>query len=1168
MSRLANRLAILWAVAGVLLLSVSAAWSQTDVRIGTEDAGEVIRIEIIYPESSGGDLLVDAEIVAGAVLQARFSEPIRADATGLSDILPDLIARARIDPDGSILRIALNREVEPRVSISHNLVAIDLAAPGTEPLPDIVSPYEIAERRAEALAQEQAVRAAEDAARPLPPLPMTVAYGEASEYTRIEFNWPEAISYELNQDGDVAELSFERAAEVNLSELTGRPPRLVDSVTNTSSDRSFSLRLELDPDVEARIWDEGRRVILDLTDPAALGAEELLSALNDYAQAQQAALEEEVDEVGDPVTLETAEETPTDSADDTTLETTDDGSQSEGDQTDNSENSNGEANTENAAQDIDSVSSDIVETPEPVAQSESDPVLEETNPTTNPVPEDGIVRGSFRSRDDDLVLTFDWNALPGAAVYKRGGAYWIVFDASAALLTDPLDGVVRQRILDVESWRGDDFSAMRLATNRTTQIDIQPDGTNWVLTLADVLETAPRSIVLTREVQPREPALIDIELETLHDIVEFMDPLVGDRLWIVTSDGPKAGVITERQFLEAGFLPSVQGLAIRPLTDDLTISRVPGGAHISRPGGLSLTRPLEELEEMSSAPVSPAAFDFASWRGTHPYREERQILSRQASSMDPDDLLDLARFYLAWEMAPETLGTLNLVVESRPRQANDARINAMRGAASYMMGRLEEARRYFTVPQLINDPSAQNWLGLIAVDQSNWAEARRRFAAGEDNFFYLSDLWRARIHAARARAAMEANDLAAAELGLLEIDDSIDDPWVQSEADFIHARLAQAKNENASALTLYETLSQSDWEPIQARALLEKVRLEFDEGTITPDEGVEQLESLRYRWRGDRTEIEASRLLGELYARAGRYPEALNIMDGARQREPGSALSRRIQTDMDGLFRRLFLEDEANEMDPLEAVALWYEYSDLTPQGEEGQRMVRRIAERLVSVDLLDPAADLLEHQVFELTSITGFAKAQIASDLAVIYLMAERHEDALRVLQRTRISGLTRDIVTERRLLEARALTGLARMDQALELISMDQGPEADRLRADIAWERREWALTGRRLEALLGDRWQSSDALSAGEAHDVLRASISYALSGDTLSVARLRNRFGSSMEDSRFASAFQIVSSDVSTGRNAQLVDLVNELGDMEPVDSFMAGFAERFDNGPES
>ena len=106
---------------------------------------------------------------------------------------------------------------------------------------------------------------------------------------------------------------------------------------------------------------------------------------------------------------------------------------------------------------------------------------------------------------------------------------------------------------------------------------------------------------------------------------------------------------------------------------------------------------------------------------------------------------------------------------------------------------------------------------------------------------------------------------------------------------------------------------------------------------------------------------------------------------------------------------------------------------------------------------------------------MTALARAQVAADLARVYLIDNRAADALRALDSTRIAGLPTDLVDERRVLQARALAALGRTEHALELVAYDQGPEADRLRADIAWDGRNWSEAGRLMETLLGDRWRS---------------------------------------------------------------------------------------------
>ena len=85
------------------------------------------------------------------------------------------------------------------------------------------------------------------------------------------------------------------------------------------------------------------------------------------------------------------------------------------------------------------------------------------------------------------------------------------------------------------------------------------------------------------------------------------------------------------------------------------------------------------------------------------------------------------------------------------------------------------------------------------------------------------------------------------------------------------------------------------------------------------------------------------------------------------------------------MFRSLFLDGDADQMEPVRALALYYDFRELTPVGKEGDEMIRLLADRLVAVDLLDRAAQLLEHQVkFRLRREK---KAQIGVRLAAIHL-------------------------------------------------------------------------------------------------------------------------------------------------------------------------------------
>src|SRR5690349_21018388 len=153
----------------------------------------------------------------------------------------------------------------------------------------------------------------------------------------------------------------------------------------------------------------------------------------------------------------------------------------------------------------------------------------------------------------------------------------------------------------------------------------------------------------------------------------------------------------------------------------------------------------------------------------------------------------------------------------------------------------------------------------------------------------------------------------------------------------------------------------------------------------------------------------------------------------------------------------------------------------------------------LVSVDLLDQAADLLQHQIDH--RLQGAARSQVAARLAVVYLMNRKADRALAALQNTRVADLSNDLRDQRLLLEARATSNLGRHDLAMELITNVNSREAIRLRADILWAARRWRETGEQIEPLYGDRWREFPPLSDTERSDILRAAIAYALSDESI-------------------------------------------------------------------
>src|SRR6187455_1410635 len=131
-------------------------------------------------------------------------------------------------------------------------------------------------------------------------------------------------------------------------------------------------------------------------------------------------------------------------------------------------------------------------------------------------------------------------------------------------------------------------------------------------------------------------------------------------------------------------------------------------------------------------------------------------------------------------------------------------------------------------------------------------------------------------------------------------------------------------------------------------------------------------------------------------------------------------------------------------MPAIDALGLFYDFRELTPIGRRGDEMIRKLAERLVSVDLLDQAAEVLQHQVDN--RLQGAARAQVSIKLAVIYLMARKPDRAIQVLRASRTADLPNELRNQRLLIEARAQSEVGRPEVALEMIAHLEGREVER--------------------------------------------------------------------------------------------------------------------------
>lgn len=746
-----------------------------------------------------------------------------------------------------------------------------------------------------------------------------------------------------------------------------------------------------------------------------------------------------------------------------------------------------------------------------------------------------VVALDVSSIDGGKDIAFPFAGPVASAVFRRGESVWVVFDQEVDLRLPPelKDGMVVQ---DAQWTHNDGFTALRLKAPTVGSLSVINDGLVWRVRLGGrVPETKPSEVSVIRDDSAGVPGL-NINIAGATRIAWIRDPSVGDRMAVVTARAPVKNLSATRTLVEATLASTAQGVVVAHMTPDVKVNLTGDLVEISRPNGLTLSaldpnaRPNDSRLEYKSA-LYPSLMN-ADWSATpaEGFLPRYNALQVEAADEGTQGLgaptkarLALARFLVGQGLTFEAQGALDLLVRQSPRALEDPQVRGLRVAAKMLSGRFADAAGDLTSSQLINDSAARLWQGYAESKAGHYADAVKDFKAGLKAMDAFPPAWRAKFGAAYAYAAMQQKDQATAE-AMIAFAVSQDIPPIDKLAAYlVDAQIIEATGDKARALKVYQAVAKASDDSIAAPATMHAAMLAFDLKKSTGDQTLAALDALRYRWRGDGTELEIVSNMGQIYLSQGRYREALSVLKTGGQQFMNAPQGAQIQTSLNQAFRNLFLGGMADGLQPVEALGLFYDFRELTPLGADGDEMVRRIVRRLVDVDLFDQAADLLEHQVNE--RLDGVAKSAVAADLAAIYLMDHNPQKALQALWNTRTTLLPKSVMAERRVLEARALNELNEPDKALDVLGNDNSPDGDDVRADIYWRKNDWAKAAAVLERRLGDRYKTDTPLNLADEGRLIRAGVAFSLLKDPAGLARLSERWGKFVDTASSPDAMRV-------------------------------------------
>jgi len=775
----------------------------------------------------------------------------------------------------------------------------------------------------------------------------------------------------------------------------------------------------------------------------------------------------------------------------------------------------------------------------------------------------GKVAVELARQGANLKLSFPFMAPTAAAIFHRADMLWIVFDSNADIDLSALDDEASRTIRSANLTRTPDADIIRITLDHPHLSTVDTDGPGWTVQIGDSSLDPTRALDITRNLIGPNRSSVTIPFQEPHQVHRIADPEAGDQLIVVTAFAPARGFINTKDFVEFRALASTQGVVVEPLADDVKIEIAPDKVVVSRPSGLTLSTSLQTL--LHGSGLRPVMFDSQLWgfdREASYSERQSKLIAAAAAAPDSKRLaprLDLARFYIARDMYPEAKGVLDVALAAEHPAAESGSAAVLRAVTEIMMNRPDDALKDLADPAVGDQHDAPLWRALAYARQGKWAQARDGFRSSEPSMATLPiELQRVALKD-EMRSAIEVGDFSGASNQLNDFE-TIGVPHdLEPAMAVLIGRLAEGMGRSEDALAAYRTAADSWDRRAAAQGELRETLLRYWLGDLKRDDVISQLETLTTIWRGDETEIEALQMLARLYTDEGRYRDSFYVMRSAMAAHPDSDMTRRIQQEAAATFDALFLAGKGDSLPAIDALALFYDFRELTPIGRRGDEMIRRLADRLVAVDLLDQAAELLQYQVDN--RLQGAARAQVATRLAVIYLMNRKADRALATLRATRAADLSNELRNQRLLLEARALSDLGRHDLALEVIDNVDGREAVRLRSDIDWAARHWRQSAEQIELMYGERWKEWQPLNEIERADILRAEIGYALGEDTLGLNRFREKYAAKMAETPDARAFEVVSAPLGTS-GAEFSAIAHAAAAVDTLDGFLRDMQARY------
>ncbi|MGO3933895.1 tetratricopeptide repeat protein, partial [Rhodopseudomonas pseudopalustris] len=524
---------------------------------------------------------VDSEVLlAGSVMVIRFKRPVDVPVDKIADAVPDYVGSARRDPDGSAIRLALQRKVTVNSMTAGERLYVDLMPDGWKGSPPGLPQEVLKELSDRARAAERALRQQRATMAAKARTPIRVRAAVQPTFVRFVFEMPDGVGVNSTLSDQKLSLLFTAPLTFDLADAKLAAPPNISGITQKLDSERSSIDIGLIGNVDVHSFREEKNYIVDIgfqqpeqprDIPAAIS--KLINGQGNSqanGQAPNARPAEPAREIVPPTSEALAQQIKGEGAAPESKPPAKTESKPEPKAETKPElkpiapvEAKAEPKTEAKTEPKPEVKAEVkpeakADQPPPAAPSVASELAmappskpETTAPAVTapaasepavaaPEPKSAAPAAASAAKPgiaveigrspDGLRLGFPFGSSVPAALFRRADSVWLVFDSNTPIDLDPVRRQGGANIAEIKGVPMPTGQAVQIRMSRPQLASLTGDAQGWAVVFADVQKTPSQPLQLTRDISNPTQASLKVALPGAGAVHRLSDPEAGDTL--------------------------------------------------------------------------------------------------------------------------------------------------------------------------------------------------------------------------------------------------------------------------------------------------------------------------------------------------------------------------------------------------------------------------------------------------------------------------------------------------------------------------------------------------------------------------------------------------------------------------------------------------------------